>query len=258
MGCDIHIFTEIKKNGKWIEADPWITNPDYVTAPEEEKKYYNPVCVPFKQEICFTDRNYALFGILAGVRWENLPRIADPKGLPKDISTNIANEAHIVWNSDGHSFSWLTLTELKEFDWDYEIDMVTYIDPLSHIMNLIAGWDVPKDDPEYHRYGVPPGTNTALPFEEFEQRLAEFFQMKLKLSAEEYQIQRRLGSLPLEKMQKLVMFGQGAPNIYVKYKYKFPLRNYSPEFVNNTIPKLEYLAAQPDVEDVRIVFWFDN
>lgn len=62
MGCDIHIALEIKKDGKWKGIPEVIKSWD-----------------------C---RSYVLFGALAGVRSTINPSFI-PKGLPKDISTEI-------------------------------------------------------------------------------------------------------------------------------------------------------------------------
>ena len=60
MGCDIHVITEIRKNGAWA----------YV--PELP----NSLC----------DRNYKIFAALAGVRDDFGNQVFEEKGLPKDIS----------------------------------------------------------------------------------------------------------------------------------------------------------------------------
>ena len=60
MGCDIHIITEVKKNGKW----------EYV--PEVPKS--------------LDTRNYTTFAVLSGVRDSFNSNIFPVKGLPSDIS----------------------------------------------------------------------------------------------------------------------------------------------------------------------------
>ena len=100
MGCDIHLYAERLENGAWG---------------------YLPGCPD-------PGRNYALYSILADVRnYHDLPVIAEPKGLPDDISEELKNETaqeydpedeewSDVWLGD-HSFSWFTLRELLDFDW---------------------------------------------------------------------------------------------------------------------------------------------
>lgn len=60
MGCDIHIITEIRKDGKWKHIDE----------------------VPNS----YTDRNYSLFSVLADVRNSFMIKGFKPRGLPDDLS----------------------------------------------------------------------------------------------------------------------------------------------------------------------------
>ena len=87
MGCDIHMHVEIRYNGKW----------EHYAAPS-------------------IDRNYALFGVMAGVRGSGSP-IVKPKGIPKDISvvTKIEFEH---WGPDAHTPSWFNEEEIdKLIEW---------------------------------------------------------------------------------------------------------------------------------------------
>lgn len=84
MGCDIHLFTEVKLAGKWHTY----STPDI-------------------------DRWYALFEKMAGVRGDESNAIAPPRGLPADISAVAAWEAD-NWSLDGHSHSWLNAAEIAE------------------------------------------------------------------------------------------------------------------------------------------------
>ena len=62
MGCDIHIVTEIKENGKWKGVDEFPNALD--------------------------DRNYHLFSFLANVRNYFNTVGFKPKGLPEDFLIN--------------------------------------------------------------------------------------------------------------------------------------------------------------------------
>jgi hypothetical protein len=111
MGCDIHLFTEIKKSinsqDKWVNADNWRYNPYYQEGNDEGERMLNI-------ESLYSGRNYTLFGILAGVRDNSNDSIDDPRGLPEDVSEVTKKESD-RWDGDGHSHSWLTLKELKEY-----------------------------------------------------------------------------------------------------------------------------------------------
>lgn len=85
MGCDIHFHSEIKIGNEWHH-------------------YGHPSI----------QRNYALFGKMAGVRGDSEP-ISQPKGLPDDCSLVTALNAH-KWDADGHSHSWLNAKEILELE----------------------------------------------------------------------------------------------------------------------------------------------
>ena len=93
MGCDIHLFSEIKDGGKWHCIDGFIDQRGYI------------------ETISFLDdsRNYRLFAILAGVRSSSgVTPIVLPRGLPNDCSKE-AMRASTEFAGDGHSHSWLSL-----------------------------------------------------------------------------------------------------------------------------------------------------
>jgi len=93
MGSDIHIAAEIfcKKTGKFHFLH------DYGDKEFIEWEH-NP-----------SDRNYELFGTLAGVR--RAGQICEPRGIPSDASA-LMLEYLDSYSSDGHSHSYFTLHEL--------------------------------------------------------------------------------------------------------------------------------------------------
>lgn len=103
MGCDIHTYKEKFVDGKWHTADEWEPY-DYG---EDEKGQE----VPYKKH-AYSDRNYNLFGLLAGVRNREGTLTLTPRGMPFDVSPEVqaANESY---GSDGHSHSYLYLHELR-------------------------------------------------------------------------------------------------------------------------------------------------
>lgn len=95
MGCDIHLFREKRVGGKWVAEDEWVDG-----SVDWEKR--------------FTDRNYNLFAILAGVREREIPPYKfEPRGLPLNVCNEIAEHSG-EYGGDGHSHSYLYLHELKE------------------------------------------------------------------------------------------------------------------------------------------------
>jgi len=99
MGCDIHLYVERHQEGRWQA----LANPE-----EPEAEWYH--------NWLWDGRNYRLFAILADVRnYEDWQPLSDPRGLPEDVSDLISQEASGA--IDCHSFSWLGLQELYDFDW---------------------------------------------------------------------------------------------------------------------------------------------
>lgn len=123
MGTDIHMACEVRRNGKWeLVKDKVFKNPWYRSNSKfswAKEKYTN---VPYD---C---RNYNLFAILADVRnyyGEEFNPISMPKGYPEDMCDELKGD--LDWSnydvragilSDEHSASWLTLTELLDYDWN--------------------------------------------------------------------------------------------------------------------------------------------
>lgn len=92
MGCDIHMYAEIKFDDTWSEFK--IVN---LRGYDIDSIYYG--------------RSYEVFGFLSdGVRgYKNgLP----PRGLPCDVSKIIKSKFD-GWGNDAHSASWMTFTELR-------------------------------------------------------------------------------------------------------------------------------------------------
>lgn len=101
MGCDIHSFAEVLTDGTWVQA--------HGVSPEAEW--------PDEVDEVFLDRDYGLFGFLADVRnYSHSPVIAEPRGLPDDVSAAIREEHDEFGES--HGASWLTLAELFAYDYD--------------------------------------------------------------------------------------------------------------------------------------------
>lgn len=104
MGTDIHIVAEYFKDNRWHLAD--------ILLPE--------------------DRNYCAFAVLADVRngygfagfdsGDPVIPISEPRGLPNDISqelrANLDGEKDEWLYLGNHSFSWVTLKELLDYDLD--------------------------------------------------------------------------------------------------------------------------------------------
>lgn len=115
MGCDIHLFAEVKKSGRWESIDKYTKNENFGKY-EHEREFE----IAYEDRFYTGGRCYNVFAALCGVRdfefTNEVPRISEPKGLPDDVSDNVKIEVDI-YGSDAHSKNWNTLKELKEFDW---------------------------------------------------------------------------------------------------------------------------------------------
>lgn len=98
MGCDIHIYVEQQGiDGAWSHVE-W---------PFRNTRW--PATGPFD------DRDYHVFGFLAGVRnYSAVDPIAEVRGLPDDLSAYVKHEAD---DCDWHSHSWLSADELTGHDY---------------------------------------------------------------------------------------------------------------------------------------------
>ena len=113
MGCDIHTKVEVNRSihgvRKWVDGDLYSKN-----------AYYNVTDLDYgskwEVEELFADRNYTAFTHLAGVRdyTGKFEPIQKGRTMPED-ATEETKQAFKYWESDGHSFGWVTLTEIIEF-----------------------------------------------------------------------------------------------------------------------------------------------
>jgi hypothetical protein len=74
----------------------------------------------------FEEQNYSVFGFLANVRnYSKSPVISEPRGLPDFVK----ERAPVDWYNQPsysefgeHSFSWLSVKELNDFNYDQEFE----------------------------------------------------------------------------------------------------------------------------------------
>jgi hypothetical protein len=110
MGCDIHSRVQVLEEGQWKTVKACVFPPD---APDlfQLDSYWNRASVE-----PFSWRSYGMFGFLANVRnYSHIPAISEPRGLPEDIASSHNDDDYEFGD---HSFSWLSLKELLEFDYD--------------------------------------------------------------------------------------------------------------------------------------------
>lgn len=126
MGCDIHAYSETKRNGAW-EADKGDQ------AVKDEDSWMSMPKVG-------NGRDYWLFTILAGVRGESPWDFSD-KGFPEDASA-ILEDLYGQWGDDAHTPSYLTMKELKEkcveLMLDGSKDALDYLESLKGFLDTIT------------------------------------------------------------------------------------------------------------------------
>ncbi len=121
MGCDVHMFAEVKKDGSWQKVGKIFKG--WNDKPTDEPYHH---------------RNYDLFAILANVRngegfagidtGDGFMSIAMPRDLPLDVSAEIKKESD-DWNGDGHSHSYFTVAELLQYDWTLKTRHRGFVSP---------------------------------------------------------------------------------------------------------------------------------
>jgi len=105
MGCDIHVHAEKREGNRWVKLDlPQIPHGSY-------------------SELPFESRQYGKFGFLADVRnYSAIQPIAQPRGVPDDMSPETKHDYEGCWDMDAHSASWLSLEELASYDYDRQVE----------------------------------------------------------------------------------------------------------------------------------------
>lgn len=99
MGCDIHLYTEKRREDKWHNCDNWRLDCEG----------------DFQIYPLLGQRNYDLFAVLANVRnYGETEYIDKPRGIPEIVSPQVQKE-YEKWHGDGHSHSWFSLAELRQW-----------------------------------------------------------------------------------------------------------------------------------------------
>jgi hypothetical protein len=137
MGCDIHMIVERRVNGKWerVERLPprtctWCDGLGHYENRPKDKCYGCNVrakritgeSTPGQDCTPYNDRNYTVFSVLAGVRNDGyITPIDKPRGLPDDATHATGKDEDgddkARWEHGDHSFTWLTLREVLDYDW---------------------------------------------------------------------------------------------------------------------------------------------
>lgn len=233
MGCDIHLFVEVRKDGKWTSADKW------------SNEYGDRVSVAYKDRF-YSGRNYDLFGILADVRnghgfagvdtGDGFVPICEPKGLPSDVTKEVSDES-ASWGADGHSHSYFTVQELLDYDWTQVANHRGIVSP-----EEFEKWSRYRreegEGPESWCGGVGGRDTQILSTDEMDKLIK--------------QIGAKAGE---DKSLYKKLWDHHMKNVWARIQWSEPYYDSARYFLSQTIFKLLRLGKP---EDVRIVFWFDN
>jgi len=108
MGCDIHMVLERKVEDQWVGMHNYR---GLMAKALNVFQIDNSRAPPVEPYISYKimERNYRLFGELAGVRTDGTLGY-EPRGLPSDAS-QLTTAMSDDWGADGHSHSYLSLPE---------------------------------------------------------------------------------------------------------------------------------------------------
>ena len=168
MACDIHLYVETKRTVKeekvWVSADLFILDP-YDKGNLQQVELHG-------------NRNYNLFSTLAGVRDHTgkITPVSKPKGLPSDCCQYVRTQCE-KWSGDGHTHSYLTLKELRDYQNSnpvlYESGLITLnqakeLDEQNKIPTSWCKWSI--DDNFVYREWPQPNLTLVPLIEKLEQR----------------------------------------------------------------------------------------
>ena len=208
MGCDIHLYGERKIEGVWTALDNFKEDEDGYSGIDDYKNgaYYG--------------RNYILFGVIAGVRKDNIQQFGT-KGLPGDVSMEVKKLSD-QWDCDGHSHSFLSLKELLSLQ-----DRKTTVEGMKDKNEIIElKNELKKEKPDYDK-------------------LYPYCAWGSSGNYESFSVQ-----IPLSYL--IADFGERIQKYFIN-KINNNLLS-STETDSNQFR----LANKLNPEDFRIVFWFDN
>lgn len=270
MGCDIHSFAEVRKEGKWVKVGKVFPNPyhdpERPNSVEEDGFEWNAKLTDHPYDC----RNYDMFAILANVRngrgfagcdtGDGFRPIAMPRGMPKDMSDEVMAEYTLQVLPDDHHLQdkrgYCTLEDARHWvqnkysRWVERDIIVTGPDWHS------ASWLTLRELEEYDWDQTTKHRGYVYPDE---------FTLFLKNGKPDSWCGDSFGPKKVSnsEMKQLIKDGKAnggwmskTPNKYItQVEWEEPYRESAKDFLETVLPELRKLGG-PD--DVRIVFFFDN
>lgn len=283
MGSDIHMFVERLNpdRSSWATMGKWMCVsrdgedvPPSKGVPDEDEDTRYKRC---SKNQWHTYRNYGLFAILANVRnnygFACIPMgskynpISLPKGFPEDASKNVA-EYHELWGCDAHSATYLTLRELVEFDWDQVVHLYGTLHPMDYAEMIFQSLSKPYSYCGSSSYTLVSEDimKTYLKTTSFLEELRNEVQFWEEVLLREDRLQWRENDqkkLQLKRDMLEKFEAEHDPFIHPYRDGEISTRIHWDEtysevassFLEEIVPALKKLG---DLDEVRIVFFFDN
>lgn len=238
MGCDIHSYAEVKMTNR-DGVSRWETLGRVFKSP-----YYNESKLPLMSTYGnnnreayernaprtmhpYDGRNYDLFAMLANVRngygfaGVNTGDGFNPIAEPRGVPEDASKyykNEVADWGVDSHSHSYFTVDELEAYDWTGQ--------STTH-----RGW-VDKEQYEvFKKKGKPESWSGGVSG-------------------------GRVKHITNEEMGKID--GSNMSSYYTQVEWQESYAESVGSFLTDTIPTLRKIKQMEDVDDVRIVFFFDN
>lgn len=236
MGCDIHMRAEVKISTPNNPKPTW-----KAVGRVFRSQYYRPKEVTVEggyNEILtnepYDGRNYDLFAILADVRngrgfagcdtGDGFKPIVDPRGVPEDAS-EVYKKMVEEWGIDGHSHSWVTLDEIKAYNWSQVTKSRGYVDVVGYKKFKKTGNPYPCSG-DICGHSIIKLTNK---------------QMDMLIK----------GAIPPHGLIE-------KPEYITQIEWEETYAKCAGSFLTKTVPTLEKLLTKEYVQEVRLVFFFDN
>lgn len=234
MGTDIHLYVERRNGSGWESCDQW----------DKDENYPDRVSVPYYKHF-YDARSYDTFAILADVRngygfagadtGDGFIPISEPKGLPDDMSLQLAEEAAAMLE---HTPTWLTLRELMDYDWTRVTKKRGWVNGPQ-----LKQWS----SYERQRGHGPSSWCGGIDGPRIEKITEDEMHIRIKNVVDLFK------GRDWQEMESALVERLG--HAYCQVSWEIPYYRAASEFLSDVIPRLWRLGA-PD--DVRIVFWFDS
>lgn len=261
MGCDIHIRIERQNTqGLWERVpyvkEHWVTREEAAAKDETySRKAWERIDAAVAAGAvllpsCFRSRNYNLFGILADVRngsgfagvytGAGWTPIASHRGFPSDSlaseaegeSPDAVEDDEDRWLGD-HSFTYVTLDELRAFDWDGTLSTSAGIVAESVWRKWIAAR---QTDPHVQPDGW----------------CGDISGPGIRQISEADAFRRLQANVPIEKRDEHRYFGE---LVHVRAEWQVTARTATSDWAGKVLPVLEQIAAG---RPLRLVLGFDS